>query len=202
MKSVRLDRIRVEVRRRLGPDPGACMAPASQGPTGAQGFPAAPGTAGRGVIRAGLRPPGWSRPVGAARGRHGPGRSCPAKGVRVAVGDVSAARACDARAGELRLARAARGARARVVGGRRVDDGLSVALALLAKELDGPRGTRLGERAVHPRLRFPAASAHRRVAVRLDHAPPAGPGTPAALPECHSRVQLAGISAPSRYRSR
>ena len=43
-----------------------------------------------------------------------------------------------------------------------------MALALLAKELDGPRGTRLGERAVHPRLRFPAASAHRRVAVRLD----------------------------------
>ena len=36
----------------------------------------------------------------------------------------------------------------------------------------------------------------------LEHAAPAGPGAPVALPGRHSRVQLAGISAPSRYRSR
>ena len=36
----------------------------------------------------------------------------------------------------------------------------------------------------------------------LEDTAPAGPGAPVALPRRHSRVQLAGISAPSRYRSR
>ena len=45
---------------------------------------------------------------------------------------------------------------------------------------------------------LPGPPAH----VALEHAPPAGPGAPVALPRRHSRVQLDGISAPRRYRSR
>ena len=46
---------------------------------------------------------------------------------------------------------------------------------------------------------LPGSAAH----AALEHAPPAGPGAPVALPgRGHSRVQLAGISAPRRYRSR
>ena len=41
-------------------------------------------------------------------------------------------------------------------------------LALVAQELHRPRRARLGERAVHPRLRFPAPPAHRRVVVELN----------------------------------
>ena len=45
---------------------------------------------------------------------------------------------------------------------------------------------------------LPGSAAH----AALEHAPPAGPGAPVALPGRHSRVQLSGISAPRRYRSR
>ena len=68
----------------------------------------------------------------------------------------------------------------------------------LASGAQRPPAERIGMRLDVRPGELPGSAAH----AALEHAPPAGPGAPVALPGRHSRVQLSGISAPRRYRSR
>ena len=68
----------------------------------------------------------------------------------------------------------------------------------LASGAQRPAAERIGVRLDVRPGELPGPSTH----AALEDTTPAGPGAPVALPGRHSRVQLAGISAPSRYRSR
>ena len=68
----------------------------------------------------------------------------------------------------------------------------------LASGGERPAAERIGVRLDVRPGELPAPPAH----AALEDTAPAGPGAPVALPGRHSRVQLSGISAPRRYRSR